>query len=56
MITRLNKRTLLELTGKDAQSFLQGQFSNDINALEQGTVQLNAQQSVALVDDINKLN
>ncbi|MDC0965149.1 folate-binding protein YgfZ, partial [Candidatus Thioglobus sp.] len=35
-------RTLLELTGKDVQSFLQGQFSNDINTLEQGVVQLNA--------------
>jgi len=42
MITQLNKRTLLELTGKDVQSFLQGQFSNDINALDEGVVQLNA--------------
>ena len=39
---QLNNRTLLRLTGKDLQSFLQGQFSNDINALEEGVVQLNA--------------
>ncbi|MDB2590470.1 folate-binding protein YgfZ [Candidatus Thioglobus sp.] len=42
MICQLNHRTLLELIGKDVQSFLQGQFSNDINTLEQGVVQLNA--------------
>ena len=30
MITQLTKRALLQLTGKDVQSFLQGQFSNDI--------------------------
>ncbi|MDC0407070.1 folate-binding protein YgfZ [Candidatus Thioglobus sp.] len=42
MIYQLNHRTLLKLTGKDVQSFLQGQFSNDINTLEQGVVQLNA--------------
>ena len=42
MITRLNNRTLLKLSGDDAQSFLQGQFSNDIDALEEGLVQLNA--------------
>jgi folate-binding protein YgfZ len=42
MITQLNNRTLLKLTGGDVQSFLQGQFSNDINALEQDVVQLNA--------------
>ena len=42
MICQLNHRSLLELTGKDVQSFLQGQFSNDINTLEQGVVQLNA--------------
>ena len=42
MITRLNNRTLLKLSGDDAQSFLQGQFSNDINLLEEGLVQLNA--------------
>lgn len=42
MISQLNNRTLLKLTGKDTQSFLQGQFSNDINTLKQGVVQLNA--------------
>ena len=42
MITQLTKRALLQLTGKDVQSFLQGQFSNDIYTLEEGIVQLNA--------------
>jgi folate-binding protein YgfZ len=42
MITQLTNRVLLKLTGKDVQSFLQGQFSNDIDALEDGTAQLNA--------------
>jgi len=42
MICQLTHRTLLKLSGKDVQSFLQGQFSNDIDALEQGMVQLNA--------------
>ena len=42
MITQLSNRTLLKLSGNDTQSFLQGQFSNDIDALEEGTVQLNA--------------
>ena len=42
MITQLNNRTLLKLSGSDTQSFLQGQFSNDIDALGEGVVQLNA--------------
>jgi folate-binding protein YgfZ len=42
MIIQLNNRSLLRLTGCDVQSFLQGQFSNDINALKENTVQLNA--------------
>ena len=42
MITLLYKRSLLKLTGNDVQDFLQGQFSNDIDALEEGVVQLNA--------------
>ena len=42
MITQLNNRALLKLSGSDTQSFLQGQFSNDIDALEEGVVQLNA--------------
>ena len=42
MIIQLTKRTLLSVTGSDAQSFLQGQLSNDIDGLEEGEVQLNA--------------
>ena len=42
MITQLTNRSLLNLSGGDAQSFLQGQFSNNIDALEGGAVQLNA--------------
>jgi len=42
MISQLNDRTLLKLNGGDTQTFLQGQFSNDIDALEEGLVQLNA--------------
>ena len=42
MIVQLNNRVLLKLTGKDVQTFLQGQFSNDIDALEEGVVQVNA--------------
>ena len=42
MIINLTNRVLIKLTGNDVQSFLQGQFSNDINILEQGVVQLNA--------------
>ena len=42
MIIQLTHRTLLKLTGSEVQSFLQGQLSNDINALEEGVVQINA--------------
>lgn len=42
MIAQHNNRTLLKLSGSDTQSFLQGQFSNDIDALKEGVVQLNA--------------
>ena len=42
MIVELTNRSLLELSGKDAQSFLQNQFSNDVNALQEGVMQLNA--------------
>ncbi len=42
MIVQLNNRALLKLSGNDVQSFLQGQFSNDINALEENTIQQNA--------------
>ncbi|HCX13043.1 MAG TPA: folate-binding protein YgfZ [Gammaproteobacteria bacterium] len=42
MITQLNNTALLRLSGSDTQSFLQGQLSNYIDALEEGVVQLNA--------------
>ena len=42
MITQLNNRALLKLSGSDTQSFLQGQLSNDIDGLKEGEVQLNA--------------
>ncbi|SMN16259.1 Folate-dependent protein for Fe/S cluster synthesis/repair in oxidative stress [uncultured Candidatus Thioglobus sp.] len=42
MITQLNNRVLLRLSGSDVQGFLQGQFSNDIAKLEEGIAQLNA--------------
>ncbi|MCS5586005.1 MAG: folate-binding protein YgfZ [Gammaproteobacteria bacterium] len=42
MITQINNRTLLKLSGSDTQAFLQGQLSNDIDALKEGVVQLNA--------------
>ena len=42
MILQLSNRALLKLSGGDAQTFLQGQLSNDIDGLEEGEVQLNA--------------
>ena len=42
MICRLIDRSILCMSGIDVQSFLQGQLSNDIDGLEEGTVQLNA--------------
>ena len=42
MINQLTDRALLRLSGGDSQSFLQGQFSNNIDALEEGVMQLNA--------------
>ena len=42
MITQIKNRALLKLSGADAQSFLQNQLSNDVNALKAGEVQLNA--------------
>jgi folate-binding protein YgfZ len=41
MITQLTNRAILKLSGNDTQTFLQGQLSNDIDALEEGVVQLN---------------
>ena len=42
MITRLDNRSLLRVSGKDAQVFLQSQFSNDINKIQSNEIQLNA--------------
>jgi folate-binding protein YgfZ len=42
MITQLTNRAILKLSGNDTQTFLQGQLSNDIDALEEGVVQTNA--------------
>jgi len=42
MILQLSNRALLKLSGGDAQTFLQGQLSNDIDRLEEDEVQLNA--------------
>lgn len=38
----LNNRSLLKVSGADSKIFLQGQLSNDINALDESTAQLNA--------------
>jgi tRNA-modifying protein YgfZ len=38
----LNERALLKISGSDAESFLQNQFSNDITKLENSKIQLNA--------------
>jgi len=42
MFVHLKNRALLRVTGSDAETFLQGQLSNDINKLETSCVQLNA--------------
>ena len=42
MFTHLNNRALLKVSGSDAETFLQGQLSNDINKLDASSVQLNA--------------
>jgi len=42
MITKLTNRTLLKLSGADTQNFLQNILSNDINAIKDNEVQLNA--------------
>ena len=42
MFTLLNNRALLKVSGSDAETFLQGQLSNDINKLNASGVQLNA--------------
>jgi len=42
MFALLNNRSLLRISGSDAEIFLQGQLSNDINKLGTSSVQLNA--------------
>jgi folate-binding protein YgfZ len=42
MAFKLSNRTLLKLSGSDAQSFLQAQLSNDITKLDDNRVQLSA--------------
>ena len=38
----LRKRALIKISGRDAESFLQAQLSNDISLLKQKKIQLNA--------------
>ena len=42
MFIHLKNRALLKVSGSDAETFLQGQLSNDINKLDAFSVQLNA--------------
>ena len=42
MFVHLNNRALLRVSGSDAETFLQGQLSNDISKLDLLNVQLNA--------------
>ncbi|MDC1419036.1 folate-binding protein YgfZ [Candidatus Thioglobus sp.] len=42
MFVYLNSRALIRVSGSDAETFLQGQLSNDINKLDNSSVQLNA--------------
>ena len=42
MLIHLNSRALLKITGSESESFLQSQLSNDINKLDNSSVQLNA--------------
>ena len=42
MITLLDNRSLLKVSGKDAEVFLQSQFSNDVKNIREGQIQLNA--------------
>ena len=42
MFIHLENRALLKVSGSDAETFLQGQFSNDIKKLNTSSVQLNA--------------
>jgi len=40
MFTHLKNRSLLRVSGSDAETFLQGQLSNDITKLNSSSVQL----------------
>ena len=42
MLIHLKNRALLKLSGSENETFLQSQFSNDINKLDNSSVQLNA--------------
>jgi len=42
MIILLKSRTLIQVTGKDAENFLQSQFTNDIKSIQEKKIQINA--------------
>jgi len=42
MIIQLDNRALLKISGEDAQTFLQSQFSNDISEISSKKIQINA--------------
>ena len=42
MFVHLDNRALLKITGKDSESFLQSQLSNDVNKLDNSSIQLSA--------------
>ena len=42
MFVRLDNRALIQITGKDSESFLQSQLSNDVNKLDNSSIQLSA--------------
>jgi len=42
MITKLANRSLLKISGRDAQAFLQSQFTNDINNIDPKSLNINA--------------
>ena len=42
MFVRLDNRALIKIAGKDSESFLQSQLSNDVNKLDNSSIQLSA--------------
>ena len=42
MITFLNNRSLIKVSGEDSEDFLQSQFSNDVKKIQDKSVQINA--------------